>query len=79
MSVMEDPEFKQFFDTYFTDEDSTHALLCFMRLYRMISKQYPAMKPVEKAAAVKQIIETDQYRHFLFSRKGNVKLLTAKL
>jgi hypothetical protein len=62
-NVMEHPEFRDFFDTYMKDWDSTKTILMFMKVYEAIEKHSSVgLSPYQKIAIVKDVIDDSEMR-----------------
>lgn len=62
-NVMEHPEFREFFDEYMKDWDSTKTILMFMKMYEAIEKHSDIeLKPYQKIAVVEEMISDEKLR-----------------
>jgi hypothetical protein len=76
-TVMEHPEFRQFFDLYLSDINNAKTMLLFMKLYEYVENNSTSLSPYEKIAMVKGIIDNGELRKkicnasMIFSGKMN--------
>jgi len=61
-TVMEHPEFKQFFHRYFSDWDDARAMFMLMKVYSKVSETYPTLNGLEKVALLYELISNSDVR-----------------
>lgn len=62
--IMEHPEFREFYDEYMKDWDSTKTIIMFMKIYEAIEKHSDVqLSPYQKIAVVKDVVDDGELRH----------------
>ena len=62
--IMEHPEFREFFDEYMNDWESTKTIIMFMKIYEAIEKHSDVqLSPYQKIAIVKDVVDDHELRH----------------
>jgi hypothetical protein len=61
-TIMEHPEFKNFYNTYLKDFENTRTMLMFMKIYDSIGKHFPNLNPFQKIYILKDIIDNSETR-----------------
>jgi hypothetical protein len=68
-NVMEHPEFREFFNEYMKDWETTKTIIMFMKLYESIENNSNVeLNPHEKIAILKDIIEDPNMREIACSK-----------
>ena len=68
-NFMEHPEFRDFYQTYMKDWESTKVIIMFMKMYESIENSpSPNLSPYQKIAIVKQLIEDSDIRPIIFQK-----------
>lgn len=67
-SVMEHPEFRQFYDKYMEDADIAKTMIMFMKIYKAIeTHSNVVLTPYQKIAIVKDTVEDPEKRRQICS------------
>jgi len=62
-TIMEHPEFREFYDKYMCDWDSIKVMLMFMKIYETIEKHSViTLSPYQKISIMKEIIDDEKSR-----------------
>lgn len=62
-TVMEHPEFREFFNDYMKDWDTAKTILLFMKVYEAVEKHSPVtLNPYQKIAIVKDVVDNPNLR-----------------
>jgi hypothetical protein len=65
-NVMENPEFREFFDTHFSTWDNTKVILMFMKLYKDIEKASPVnLNGYQKISMIDMLMKDKNLRRRL--------------
>jgi hypothetical protein len=65
-TVMEHPEFREFYNTYMTDWDTAKTMIMFMKMYEAIEKHAQIeLTPYQKLAVVKDMIDDTEKRELI--------------
>lgn len=62
LNVMEHPEFKEFFELYMKDWETTKTMLMFMKLYETLTKSFPKSTPYQRLFILKTLINDTKLR-----------------
>jgi hypothetical protein len=69
--VMENEQFKQFFDEHFKTWDDVKTIIMFMKVYQLIDNTYPLFTPQQKICILHDIIENKDSRHTISTYMQN--------
>ena len=65
-TVMEHPEFREFYNIYMTDWDSAKTMIMFMKMYEALEKHAQiTLTPYQKLAIVKDMIDDSKKRQMI--------------
>ena len=65
-TVMEHPEFREFYNLYMTDWDHTKTIIMFMKLYDAVEKHTKiTLTPFQKISIVKEMIDDPEKRRLI--------------
>lgn len=62
VTVMEHPEFRNFYDTYLKDFEDAKTMLMFMKIYENIDTHFPCLNSFQKISILKDIIDNSETR-----------------
>lgn len=72
-NLMENKEFREFFDKYSKNHIELDTMIMFMYLYKEIDRRYPQLDKYQKTTAMKQLIDNGECRKFITSEYKKLK------
>jgi hypothetical protein len=61
-TVMEHPEFRNFYNTYLKDIEDAKTMLMFMKIYDYIETRFKGINPYQKISILKEILDNSESR-----------------
>ena len=61
-TVMEHPEFRNFYNTYLRDFEDAKTMLMFMKIYEHIETRFKGINPYQKISLLKEILDDSESR-----------------
>ena len=72
VNCLEHPEFRKFFDTYFSDENEIKVILMFMKLYNKIEKSSPVeLNGYQKISILDNLMKNRDFRRRICEQSTN--------
>lgn len=71
-NCFEHPEFREFFDTYFSNENDIKVILVFMKLYKEIEKSSPIeLNGYQKLSILDSLVKNRDFRRQIYNKSIN--------